>query len=343
MSSLKNKKQGAEDYIRTKESFLFSSPASLGLLNTVPFAKNPIDAVLWYAEMLVIESGLTEPPFSPSIYAPIRKIKEVLYKDIKVDGRLIPYDDGFKIELRQDRPHRRKNFTFAHELAHTFFHEAIPSIKYRTITNNYPEYDEEEEKLCDIAASELLMPSSVISTIAKDYSPSPQSLKQISQIFDTSLMATIIKLLSLKIWNANFILWKIKNREIKAEWLAMPNRGFLYSPEFELVNYKTTSIYHTFTTGEATTNQEWFSLNRSFKQSRFQSIRLNSKTVLTCFTNDSTIKSYATIKSESPLQNLPLKYDCKCGGTGWCYNKQNGITHVTRCLATEHKGILAID
>lgn len=111
-----------ENYsIKKNKEFEFSSPIALGLLEAVPFAKSPIEAVLFHAEMLLIESGMAEPPFSPEVYAPLRSVKEVHYKDIEVDGRLIPSNNGFIIELRKDRSAERINFTFAHELAHTFF------------------------------------------------------------------------------------------------------------------------------------------------------------------------------------------------------------------------------
>ena len=246
---------------------------SLGLLEANLFAKNPVEAILFHAQMLLIESGMSDPPFSPAVYAPFRNIKEVLYKDIKVDGRLIPVVDGFVVELRKDRPKERMNFTFAHEIAHTFFYESVPTIKYRTVENNYPQHDEDEEKLCNIAASELLMPTPIFSKIVKDFSPSPQSLQKIAQIFETSITATLVKINSLKLWNANFILWKSRDEKLEPEWLAKPNCSLLFNPNLELVNFKTTSVYETFLSGKITSNQEWFCLDRGFKLS---SISINS-------------------------------------------------------------------
>ena len=109
--------------IKNNKTSSFSSPIALGLLASTPFAKNPVEAVIFHSEMLLMESGLTEPPFSPMVYAPLRSVKDVLYKNLKIDGRLIPSDNGFIIELRKDRPKERINFTFAHELAHTFFYK----------------------------------------------------------------------------------------------------------------------------------------------------------------------------------------------------------------------------
>jgi hypothetical protein len=90
-------------------------------LKSTPFAKTPVEAVIFHAEMLLMESGMTEPPFSPIAYAPLRSVKEVLYKDIKIDGRLIPFNDGFIIELRKDRPAERIKFYICSRTRTHFF------------------------------------------------------------------------------------------------------------------------------------------------------------------------------------------------------------------------------
>lgn len=327
-----------EDYSKKeRKENTFSSPLALGLLQSTPFTKNPVEAVLFHAQMLLIESGMTEPPFSPSVYAPLRNVKDVLYKDMKIDGRLIPSADGFIIELRKDRPKERINFTFAHELAHTFFYESVPSIKYRSLENKYPQHDEDEEKLCNIAASELLMPTPLFSKIVKDFLPSPESLQKIARIFETSLTATLVKIHSLKLWNASFVLWKFRDEKLEPEWLVRPNCSLLFNPKFELVNSKATSIYRTFLRGETLSNQEWFCLDGGFKLSRFQSVRLNSKTVLSCFTNNSDLKNPSAKDGEETTSKLPLKFDCKCDGTGWYSIKQDKMSYAVRCRAFEHK------
>ncbi len=335
---MKKTKEKHLSYFKVEEQRQeFSSPLSLGLLSSIPCAKTPVEAVLWHAKMLFVESGMIAPPFAPAKYAPLRGVKEIVCKDMEVDGRLIPSADGFVIELRKDRSHERKNFTCAHELGHTFFYESVPKIKYRALASNQPHHDDEEEQLCNIAASELLMPSTVISKIAKDYSPSPQALQEISRMFETSLTSTILKLLSLKIWDSTFILWDCNNNELEAKWIAKPSCNLFYSPKLELVNFKTSSVYETYLTGENLSSQEWFCLNGGYKLSRFQSVRLNSKTVLSCVTNSSIHQPVSSKKNESISPTLPLNYDCKCGGTGWYSIRTDVMSYAVRCKASKHK------
>jgi len=287
MNSLEKKEKRAEDYSKKTQNFEFTSPLSLGLLEANPFAKNPVEAILFQANLLLIESGMKEPPFNPIKYSSLRNVKKVLYKDMNIDGRLIPSNDGFIVELKKDRPIERINFTLAHEISHTFFYEAVPTIKYRTVDAKYILHDEEEEKLCDIAASELLMPTAIFSNIAKDFVPSPKSLVGIARIFETSITSTVIKTLSLNLWKAGFILWKIEDKQLTPKWYATPNYHLSYNPKFELINTLSTSVYHTAITGETSSDFEWYSLNGGFRKGFFESVRLNSKTVLSCITTNS--------------------------------------------------------
>ena len=312
----------------------FSSPLALGLCAAVPSAEDPVAAILWHARRLIAESGIVEPPFRPASFAHLRRVKKLVYKTMQVEGCLIPCDGDFIIELRKDRPYGRTNFTCAHELGHTFFYESVPSIKYRTITNSQPHHDPEEERLCNVAAAELLMPSDVFRKISRDYSPSPQSLQLIAQTFESSLTATVVRLLNLKVWDSKFICWQMKDGQLKARWLAQPGRGLAYFPNLEIINLESSSIYHTATTGEATANAEWLSLDGGYKLLHVSSVYLSDSTVLSCTINGA--NNAPAKDSQVTPSLLPLEYDCECDGTGWRLIRQEGRNFVTRCRALQH-------
>lgn len=336
MSDMRKIKAKPQNYFKLKEqSQKFSSPLALGLLNSVPGAKDPIEAILWHAEMLFVESGLKRPPFSPANYAPLRRVNKIELKDMEVDGRLIPDVNGFVIELRKDRPHERKNFTCAHELGHTFFYESVPTIKYRTLGSSQPHHDDEEELLCNIAAAELLMPNSVFSKIAKDYSPSPQSLSEIAETFETSLTATVLNLLKRQIWNSTFILWNYKNEKLEAKWMARPALGLSYSPKLEIFNNaEKSSIFHCLMTGETITNSdEILRLNGIHKPCRVTSMQLTSNTVLSSFGGRS---SSNPPQSDFSTQLLPFGDPCVCDGSGFYFVGKKDGTFIVRCRATQH-------
>lgn len=323
-----------------KDKIRFESHLALGLCSTVPTAKDPIEAILWHARLLTIESGLNGPPYSPASYAHLRKVKEIIHRPMDVEGRLLPCLGGFIIELRQDRSHERMNFTCAHELGHTFFYEAVPSIKYRTITSSQPHHDREEEMLCNIAAAELLMPASTFSEVVRNYLASPQALEEIAHIFETSIVATTVRILSLNLWDAEFILWQSKGQELVATWHSKPYHSLKYYPSLKIQDQRSSGIYHSLATGEAIASLEWLQLNGEYRPCRMQSLRLkNSRSVLSCISNSSGQRVNQSLRQKIPTAELPLGYTCECDGTGWRRTEKQGRSYVARCLAPKHNPI----
>lgn len=123
--------------------------------------------------------------------------KILLSKNINCDALLVPIEGGFKIKLKnEDKLHYtyRTRYSCAHEMAHTFFYEIEDGgVPFRAV----PGGSEYEEKLCDIAAAELLMPKEVLEKKGKklvdkhDYSFS--ALIKLKEIFKTSLRSISIR------------------------------------------------------------------------------------------------------------------------------------------------------
>lgn len=313
----------------------FSSPLSIGLLQATPGAKDPVDAILRHARELVHESGITKPPFRPALLAPLRKVNSILYRNIEEEGRLIPYKSDFAIELRMDRSFQRKNFTCAHEIAHTFFYQAVPSIKYRRLNSTEVIRDSEEELLCNIAASELLLPLESLQEVAGDYIPSPTSLLEIAQIYETSLSATAIRLLSLNLWDAKFILWDCDELLGRARWFAKPHRALAHYPSVEIENFDTSGIRQALSSGEEVESEEWLCIDKRFTYCQISSMRLeNSNRVLSCIGRFSKAKTPYEASRQLPI---PTRYECECNGTRTQIVRRNGYSYALPCLAPSHE------
>jgi hypothetical protein len=115
------------------------------------------------------------------------KVKKILLsKNINCDALLIPMEGGFKIELKnEDKLHNnyRTRYSCAHEMAHTFFYEIEDGgVPFRAVSGG----SEYEEKLCDMAAAELLMPKEVLekqsNKLVNRYS-SPTALFKLKETF----------------------------------------------------------------------------------------------------------------------------------------------------------------
>jgi hypothetical protein len=309
----------------------FSSPAAVGLVSRTPGATTAVEAITVHAANLLRKAGLSQPPFRPQVYADLRKVRQIVYRKLKVDGRLIPKSDGFLMELRKDRPVTRQNFTCAHELAHTFFYELVPSVKYRN-QSDPPPHDPEEERLCDIAAAELLMPNHTFRKVVDGFESSPKSICEIAATFETSIISTAIRMAHLNLWNVSFILWKSQDGQFRPIWLAKRNGTFRY-PKLQILNPKSSSVCHSLAADTETSASEYLITEQGTWPCYIQSLPLTSHMVLSLVSRGRTEKSPESVSRQ---RCLPRTYLCNCDGSGWQERRIDGYRTVRRCLAQTH-------
>jgi Zn-dependent peptidase ImmA (M78 family) len=91
------------------------------------------------------------------------------------------------------RPHGRVAFSIAHEISHTFFPNTMTGARFRDICGSGSREANELERLCDLAASELLMPLEEfrgelcgVFSLAK--------VEQLTETFGSSFEATLFRL-----------------------------------------------------------------------------------------------------------------------------------------------------
>ena len=81
-------------------------------------------------------------------------------KNLRADAMLIPQSGGFVVRLRSPPVSLgRLRFSWAHELAHSIFFERKDKLPTRVV----PTGTDLEERLCDLAAREILLPESSVS------------------------------------------------------------------------------------------------------------------------------------------------------------------------------------
>lgn len=76
------------------------------------------------------------------------------------DAELVPVPGGVKMRVNRARPHVRRRFSIGHELGHTFFPDYELELKrrHKCDSTGPQSIDIEIERLCDIAASEFVLP-----------------------------------------------------------------------------------------------------------------------------------------------------------------------------------------
>lgn len=178
-------------------------------------------------------------------YLAKRNISDLRYENgTDFDGLIQPlgltYDDGFRVIINRSLPGTRLRFTLAHELCHTFFYEHVPELKFMP-----HEIDRSEERLCNFGAAELLMPQSSIIRNAKCKPVGLDSLEELARQFEVSTEAMLVRLRSLRLWNAELSYWR---REIDGTFVSEQIAGINKAQW----NWRGNELLSTWETGKAT-------------------------------------------------------------------------------------------
>jgi hypothetical protein len=115
----------------------------------------------------------------------------------KRDAVLVPILSGKRaIIYNPNVPRSRVAFSIAHEITHTFFPNSVNGARFRNICASGSREANELERLCDLGASELLMPLSDFrsATAATGYTLS--AVSALMQTFGSSFEATAFRLAS---------------------------------------------------------------------------------------------------------------------------------------------------
>src|SRR5579883_3172617 len=129
------------------------------------FAKgaDPVAAIIERARRAVLDAmdnGWSGPPFDPLRLAQLLKLDVAPREDVR-DARMLATTGGrLRIEFNPNRSRGRVNYSLAHEIAHTFFEDCADRVRHRGHHEEGVDQDAWQlEALCNIAASELLMPT----------------------------------------------------------------------------------------------------------------------------------------------------------------------------------------
>jgi hypothetical protein len=162
------------------------------------------------------------PPFDPYAYAAALNIRVKEEDHMAMDGLLRHREgEGFEITLRKDQPSARKNFTLAHEIAHTFFYSDLLELDDKSKPTLG--YDKEGEFLCDLAAAELLMPTNRfkkdLESKARDGKITPSTVLELRALYNVSLQAVCTRIARLR-KDLICALWNLESKAIHLEWVA---------------------------------------------------------------------------------------------------------------------------
>ena len=153
------------------------------------------------SEILLLDLGINEPNEIDIDAIAYCEGITVKYEELHgCEARLVGFKDNAVVTVRNNTAPTRQRFSVAHELGHWHHHRGR-SFECR-VEDIGEEYNTkpEEERVADQYAANLLMPSYMFSPIASDYTAhSFNSISEISNIFNTSPIATAIRFIDLNI------------------------------------------------------------------------------------------------------------------------------------------------
>lgn len=117
-----------------------------------------------------------------AVLASCQGIRAIQYGPLATPSMLFEDDGGFRALLNESDPPERQRFSLAHEIVHTFF-RCVPGFG---LAHDSPEV----ERLCDLGAAELTMPSGRFPAFLQGAGLSMAGLRACSEEFATSLQAT---------------------------------------------------------------------------------------------------------------------------------------------------------
>ena len=205
---------------------------------------------------LVEQKGHGRPPFLSEEYAPLLGIKRIEKTDLgEVSAILIKLPDGNVIRVNQNHNLARQNFSCAHEIGHALLSELnleprIDDVEFRTFNPQAHAIARAKarERLCDAAATELLMPEAVFKKYLSNFGISIKSLEWLANIFRVSISSTAIRIAELSTEPCIALLWRLrkgtKSKALQLAWHVGPgNRSRIegkYVPKHNLATHTST-------------------------------------------------------------------------------------------------------
>jgi len=202
---------------------------------------------------LIEDRGHDKPPFLPAEFAHLQGIKKIMKEDLgEQSAVLLRFHDGPVIKVNQRHNLARQNFSCAHEIGHTLLNElklepCIEDIEFRTFNPQARAIarGKAKERLCDTAATELLMPELVFRRYLSGFGVSVHSIEMLANVFRVSIRAAAWRIAEVSVEPCLALLWQpwgsSKSKGLRFMWRVGPGRKSRgksnYMPVHTLVRY----------------------------------------------------------------------------------------------------------
>ena len=182
-------------------------------------------AVKVAVDSLLRMAGVGGPPID---LAQLARVQGVLHIDEThlggLEGCLIRRAGGFHIGINRDAPETRRRESLAHEIAHTLFTGAPPRWQYRYLTTkahvSTGRSRRREERLCDLAATEILMPERFFRPWLARTEASIRGIEATAAHFQVSPESAAMRFGQLVAEPVEVVCWKPRNGVLAPAWFS---------------------------------------------------------------------------------------------------------------------------
>jgi hypothetical protein len=232
-------------------------------------------------DQLVEQRGHGRPPFLPKEYAPLVGIKRIEKADLgEVSAILIKLHEGNVIRVNRNHNPARRNFSCAHEIGHVLLSElnlepCVDEVEFRTFNPQVHAIARAKarERLCDAAATELLMPHEIFKRHLSGFGISMKSLEWLASIFGVSIISAGIRIAEVSAEPCIVLLWRprppVKSKALQLAWHLGPGKApqtrSKYAPAHTLAG-SASALYRAYTYDNPVKCRKLFRLDGDVKR-----------------------------------------------------------------------------
>jgi Zn-dependent peptidase ImmA (M78 family) len=226
---------------------------------------------------LIRKRGYDHPPFLSEDYAPLLGVLKIEKMNLeKAGGLLLRYRNGPIIKINQNDPTTRQNFSCAHELGHLLFSDLKLEQYTNSIEQRYfnPQIEQKQrmkavEKICDLAATELLMPESFFGKHLNMLGTSINSIEHLAETYRVSMQSAAIRTSELSEKKCVVFKWEQLNKNTNTLVLKWPRSRIkerkVYSPTNKIVS-SPSKLHEAFVSNKAMNLELSFKVGKETKQ-----------------------------------------------------------------------------
>jgi len=142
-----------------------------------------------------IEAGASGPPFDVSALTRFLDVGLIPTVEVR-DAKTIYVGGKPQIQFNPNRPKSRLRYSICHELTHTFFPDWKEEVRYRAAQDELSGDAWQLEMLCNIGASELLMPIGSFPEL-QEQRVSIDRLLELRSLYEVSVEALLLRFIKL--------------------------------------------------------------------------------------------------------------------------------------------------